>query len=64
MNNPTKYEVMASIDSRRVEIDNITNTISEFEHKIKKLNQRKQDLRNLNSLDIVLLRELEDNGTD
>ena len=64
MNNPTKYEVMASIDSRRVEIEHIANTISELEHKIKKLNQRKQDLRNLNSLDIVLLRELEDNGTD
>lgn len=63
MNNPTKYEVMASIDARRLEIENINHTISEFEHKIKKLNQRKQDLRNLNSLDIVLLRELE-NGTD
>jgi predicted nucleic acid-binding Zn-ribbon protein len=64
MNNPTKYEVKASIDARRLEIINITNTISELEHKIQKLNQRKQDLRNLNSLDIVLLRELEDGNTD
>ena len=63
MNNPTKYEVMASINARRLEINNIANTIRELEMKIKKLNQRKQELRNLNSLDIVLLRELED-GTD
>ena len=63
MNNPTRYEVMASIDARHIEIDNLTTIIAELELKIKKLNQRKQDLRNLNSLDIVLLRELED-GTD
>jgi len=60
---PSKYEVMASIDARRLEIDNIANTIRELEIRIKKLNQRKIDLRILNSLDIVLLRELED-GTN
>ena len=59
MNNPTKYEVMASIDARRLEITNITNTICELEQKIKKLNQRKIDLKNLNLLDTVLLKELQ-----
>jgi hypothetical protein len=63
MNDPTKYEVMAAIDARHIEIGNLTTIIAELELKIKKLNQRKQDLRNLNSLDIVLLRELQD-GTD
>ena len=63
MNNPTRYEVMAAIDARHIEIESLTKIIAEMELKIKKLNQRKQDLRNLNSLDIVLLRELQD-GTD
>jgi hypothetical protein len=63
MKNPTKYEVKASIDARRLEIENITSNIRELEIRIKKLNQRKTELRVLNSLDIVLLRELED-GTD
>jgi transcriptional regulator NrdR family protein len=58
MNNPTKNDVIASINSRRVEIENITIIISELEQKIKKLNQRKIDLKNLNLLDTVLLKEL------
>jgi hypothetical protein len=63
MNNPTKYEVMASLSARREEIASITIIVGELEDKIKKLNQRKTDLKNLNLLDTVLLKELND-GTD
>jgi hypothetical protein len=63
MNNPTVYDVMSSIASRRKEIEEITLIVEEFEHKIKRLNQRKTELKNLNLLDTVLLKELQ-NGTN
>ena len=63
MNNPTKHEVMASIASRRIAIEEITVVINELEKKIIKLRQHKEELKSLNFLDNILLRELKD-GTD
>lgn len=64
MNEPSKYDVMSSMASRRKEIEEIAIIVQEFEKKIRKLNQRKEELKSLNYLDNILLKEMETNGTD
>lgn len=63
MSEITKYELLESIASRKGEIDRIAATISQLEKTIKQLTKQREELRNLNFLDEILLNELY-NGTD
>lgn len=58
MNEPSKYDVMSSMASRRKEMDEIDMVIKELTKKIKELTQRKDELKSLNFLDSVLLKEM------
>lgn len=59
MNNPpTVYEVMVSIAARKREMASIHIIVKELLSKVKKLNQRHDELRSLNFLDDILLKEL------
>jgi hypothetical protein len=60
---PTIYDVMSSIASRRKEMADIHNIVKELLHKVKKLNQRHDELRSLNFLDSILLKELQENAS-
>jgi len=63
MSDITRYELLQSIASRKGEIERIETAISELLKKVKQLNKQKEELRNLNFLDAILINEL-DNGTD
>ncbi len=63
-NTPTIYDVMSSIASRRREMEEIHVIIKELLNKVKQLNQRHDELKSLNFLDDILLKELTSNGTD
>lgn len=58
MSDPTKYELIQSMDSRKREMENIETTIAQLEDKIKKLKKHKEELKGLNFLDSILLKEL------
>lgn len=64
MNSPTIYEVTSSILSRKKEMEEINMIVKELLDKIKKLNQRHDELKNLNFLDAILLKELKTDGTN
>ena len=63
-NTPTINDVMASIASRKREMETIHTIIKELLNKVKQLNQRHDELKSLNFLDSILLKELETDGTD
>jgi K+/H+ antiporter YhaU regulatory subunit KhtT len=63
MNDPTKYEILQAMASRRKEMEDIGRIVGELTKKIEELKQRREDLKNLNFLDAILLKELY-NGTD
>jgi ribosome-associated translation inhibitor RaiA len=63
MNEPTKYELLQSMASRRREMEAIDNVVVQLEEKIKNLKEKREELKSLNFLDHVLLKELY-NGTD
>lgn len=54
---------MQSMASRRKEMENIRITIAQLEKKVEELNKRREELKSLNFLDNILLKELY-NGTD
>ena len=60
---PSIYDVMASIAARKREMDNIHNIVKELLNKVKQLNQRHDELRSLNFLDNILLKELQENAS-
>lgn len=62
--NLTVYDVMASIASRKKEMEEIRIIVNQLLKKIKQLNQRHDELKSLNFLDDILLKELKSNGTD
>jgi len=63
MSEITKYELLQSIASRKREMERIEENISQLEKKIKQLNKQREELKNLNFLDNILINELY-NGTD
>jgi hypothetical protein len=63
-NTPTIDDVMSSIASRKREMETIHVIVKELLKKVKQLNQRHDELKSLNFLDDILLKELETNGTE
>ena len=63
MNEPTKDEILKSMSSRSKEMEDIDFSIKQLVKKIKQLSKRKDELKSLNILDEILLKEL-NNGTD
>lgn len=57
---PTIHDVMFSIASRRREMDLIRENVKELLYRVKKLNQRHDELKSLNFLDAILLKELKE----
>lgn len=60
---PTIEEITISMASRRREMSDIHDIVKELLNKVKKLNQRHDELRSLNFLDSILLKELQENGS-
>ena len=63
MNDPSKYELLQAMASRRREMEDIGKLVENLEEKIKKLKEKREELKSLNFLDNILLKELY-NGTD
>jgi hypothetical protein len=63
-NTPTIDDVMSSIASCKREMETIHVIVKELLKKVKQLNQRHDELKSLNFLDDILLKELETNGTE
>lgn len=63
MNEPTRYELLQTMASRRKEMEAIDNVVVQMEEKIKQLRDKREELKSLNFLDNILLKELY-NGTD
>ena len=63
MTDPSKYEILQSMASRKKEMEDINKHISTLEEKIKSLREKHEELKSMNFLDAILLKELY-NGTD
>jgi hypothetical protein len=63
MNDPSKYELLQAMASRRREMEDIGKLVENLEEKIKQLKEKREELKSLNFLDNILLKELY-NGTD
>ena len=63
MNEPTRYELLQAMASRKKDMETIDNFVSQLEEKIKRLKEKREELKSLNFLDDILLKELY-NGTD
>ena len=63
MNEPTKYDLLQAMASRRREMEEIGILVTNLEEKIKQLKEKREELKSLNYLDGILLKELY-NGTD
>jgi len=63
MNEPTKYDILQAMASRRREMEDIGKLVENLEEKIKQLKEKREELKSLNYLDAILLKELY-NGTD
>jgi len=63
MNEPTKYELLQAMASRRREMEAIDNVVVQMEEKVKQLKEKREELKSLNFLDHILLKELY-NGTN
>ena len=63
MNEPTRYELLQAMASRKKDMETIDNFVSQLEEKIKRLKEKREELKSLNYLDDILLKELY-NGTD
>ncbi len=63
MSDPSKYELMQSMASRKLEMESLWKTIVQLEEKIRDLKERREELKSLNFLDSILLKELY-NGTN
>lgn len=61
---PTKYDIMSSMASRKKEMEDIHILIKELLKKVKQLNHRHDELKSLNYLDEILLKELEEDGSN
>ena len=60
---PNIHDVMSSIAARQKEMEVINHIIKELLTKVKHLTSRHDELKSLNHLDNILLKELQ-NGTD
>jgi len=63
MNEPSKYELLQSMASRKKEMEDINKLVAQLEEKIKFLREKHEELKSLNFLDNILLKELY-NGTN
>ena len=63
MNEPTKYDLLEAMATRRREMEDIGILVTNLEEKIKQLKEKREELKSLNFLDNILLKELY-NGTD
>lgn len=64
MNTPSKKDLLQSIASRNKEMDEIHDIIKALLRRVKQLNQRHDELKSLNHLDNILLKEIEENGSN
>ena len=64
MDNPSRYEIEQSMATRRAEMEAIGEIISQYERKIRHMQRRREELKALNFLDAILLKELNDNTED
>lgn len=58
MNEPSIYDIVSSMASRRKEMETIREAVEQLEIKIKQLNKKREELKSLNYLDAILLQEL------
>jgi len=63
MTDPSKYEILQSMASRKKEMEDINKHNSTLEEKIKSLREKHEELKSMNFLDAILLKELY-NGTN
>jgi len=61
--NPARHDILSDIASRLREMDEIDHVVRELLQKVKKLTRHREELKCLNTLDHILLKDLED-GTD
>lgn len=61
---PSKDDLLRSIASRNREMDEIHDMIKAHLRRVKQLNQRHDELRSLNHLDNILLKEIENHGSN
>jgi len=60
MENPSKQELLQSIASRMTEIKSLEYSMLMYERRLEDMRERIKDLKNLISLDVILIRELKD----
>ena len=60
MINPSKKELIQSIISRMTEIKSLEYSMLMYERRLEAIKERIKDLKNLISMDVILIRELKD----
>jgi len=60
MENPSKKELLQSITLRMAEIKSLEYSMLMYERRLEDMRDRIKDLKNLISLDVILIRELKD----
>jgi len=63
MSELSRYELLTSIATRRRQMETIEENITQLEKRITKLKEQKEELKTLNFLDEILIKELY-NGID
>jgi len=60
MENPSKQELLQSITSRMTEIKSLEYSMLMYERRLEDIKERIKDLKNLISMDVILIRALKD----